>query len=291
MGRDILSGIIHGARISLSVAFVAVSISTIIGVILGGIAGFFGDHSLKIPIIRFILLPFCLFFCYFYAFYIRQISFTSAFQTGIAALLMQILISLCIILVIFILFYGIEKLIRYLTNNNKEIPLAVDFWISRLIELKIALPTLLLILTISSVAKPSLLLIELIIGLTSWTGIARLVRAEMLKIRTLPYIEAGQALGFSKIRLLFLHGLRNAMTPVYVSIAFAMASAILLESSLSFLGLGVPIEYVTWGSLLQNARQDFSAWWLALFPGLMIFVTNMVFNLLGEGLRDYLDPR
>jgi peptide/nickel transport system permease protein len=129
-----------------------------------------------------------------------------------------------------------------------------------------------------------------VIGVTSWTGIARYIRAELLKIRSLEYIEAANSLGFSNFRTLLKHAIPNALSPVLIAIAFGIASAILTESSLSFLGFGSG-DSVTWGSLLSSARQSPQAWWLAIFPGFAIFITVTVFNLIGEGLTDAMDPR
>jgi peptide/nickel transport system permease protein len=131
----------------------------------------------------------------------------------------------------------------------------------------------------------------LIIGFTSWTGIARITRAEFLKIRNLEYIQAGKALGFSQSRIIFRHALPNGIAPALVIIAFGVAAAILIESSLSFLGIGVPADVVTWGSLIASGRAHFGAWWLVVFPGLAILLTVSVYNLLGEGIRDAIDPR
>ena len=130
-----------------------------------------------------------------------------------------------------------------------------------------------------------------IIGLTSWTGIARFTRAELLRIRNLEYISASNALGFSSIRTIFKHALPNALAPVFVSIAFGIASAILVEASLSFLGIGVPDDIVTWGALLNLGRQNLEAWWLIIYPGIAIFVTITIYNMIAESLRDALDPR
>ena len=105
------------------------------------------------------------------------------------------------------------------------------------------------------------------------------------------YIQAGQSLGFSEARIIFKHALPNGVAPALVAIAFGVAAAILIESSLSFLGVGVPPDVVTWGSLISSGRQNYAAWWLVIFPGLAIFVTVAVYNLLGEGLRDATDPK
>jgi peptide/nickel transport system permease protein len=148
-----------------------------------------------------------------------------------------------------------------------------------------------LIFTIAAIAKPSLFLVMAVIGLTSWTGIARFMRGEMLKVRQLDFIQAARALGYADLRIIFVHALPNAFAPVLVSIAFGIASAILVESGLSFLGIGVPPETVTWGSLLASARSATGAWWLAIFPGLAIFLVVTLFNILGEGIRDAIDPK
>jgi peptide/nickel transport system permease protein len=117
------------------------------------------------------------------------------------------------------------------------------------------------------------------------------MRGEMLKVRQLDFIQAARALGYADLRIIFVHALPNAFAPVLVSIAFGIASAILVESGLSFLGIGVPPETVTWGSLLASARSATGAWWLAIFPGLAIFLVVTLFNILGEGIRDAIDPK
>ena len=174
---------------------------------------------------------------------------------------------------------------------NSKTNIAVDSMVSRLIEILVSVPSLILILSFAAIAKPSMVNLMLIIGLTGWTGIARLTRAEFLKIRNLEYIQAGQALGFSEARIIFRHALPNGIGPAFVVIAFGIAGAILAESSLSFLGVGVPPEMVTWGSLLNSGRAQFNAWWLVIFPGMAIFITVAVYNLLGDGIRDAIDPR
>jgi peptide/nickel transport system permease protein len=130
-----------------------------------------------------------------------------------------------------------------------------------------------------------------IIGLVSWTGIARLTRAEFMRLREMEFIQAAKALGYSNKRIIFKHGLPNGLSAVFVSIAFGVASAVLTESSLSFLGIGVPDDVVTWGSMLSIGKEEFDAWWLVIFPGFAIFITITVYNLIGEALRDALDPK
>ena len=131
----------------------------------------------------------------------------------------------------------------------------------------------------------------IIIGITSWTGIARFTRAELLRIRSLEYISASNALGFSSSRTIFKHALPNALAPVFVSIAFGIASAILIESGLSFLGIGVPADAITWGGLLNLGRLYHEAWWLIIYPGIAIFLTITIYNMIAEAARDALDPK
>ncbi len=211
LGRDVMAGMIHGSRISLSIGFVAVGIAVIIGVILGAIAGFFGSWA--------------------------------------------------------------------------------DLVISRLFEIMLSIPTFFLLITVAALLPPSIFLTMAIIGMTSWVGIARFTRNEFLRLRTLDFVTAAIALGVANRKVMFKHILPNALAPVIVSVVLGIAGAILVESSLSFLGVGVPAELVTWGSILREASTTTFAWWLALFPGFAIFITVLAYYLVGEGLREVLDPR
>ncbi len=168
----------------------------------------------------------------------------------------------------------------------------IDLLLSRLIEIVITFPRFFLIITIVAlVEQGTLWLIMGLIGLTGWTSIARFMRGEVLRVRNLDYISAATALGYSTPRVIFRHVLPNAIAPVLIYAAFGIVSAILFESALSFLGFGVPPTVVTWGSVLHKARASTYAWWLAVFPGFMIFVTVSAFNLIGDALRDATDPR
>lgn len=211
IGRDVLSGLIHGSRVSLSVGFVAAGISVLIGLVLGAFAGFYGG--------------------------------------------------------------------------------TVDIIIMRFVEIMILFPSFFLIITIVALYGSSIWFIMIAIGLTSWTGNARLTRGEVLKVRNMDYISAATSLGLTNKRIIFRHVLPNAIAPVLVSGAFEVAGAILIEAGLSFLGFGVAATTVTWGSVLSEARGATESWWLAVFPGFMIFITVVAYNLVGEGLRDALDPR
>lgn len=211
LGRDVMAGMIHGSRISLSIGFVAVGLAVVIGVILGAVAGYFGSW--------------------------------------------------------------------------------VDLVVSRLFEIEMAIPTFFLLITVAALLPPSIYLTMIIIGATSWVGIARFTRNEFLRIRNLDYVTAAIALGVPNRRVMFRHILPNALAPVIVSVVLGIAGAILVESGLSFLGIGVPAELVTWGSTLHEASSNTFAWWLAVFPGAAIFVTVLAYYSVGEGLREALDPR
>ncbi len=211
-GRDVLSRMIFGARISLSVGFVAVSLYIAIGIIVGAIAGYYGGW--------------------------------------------------------------------------------IDVVISRFIEVMLCFPTFFLILAILAFVGPSIYNIMIVIGLTSWTGVARLVRGEFLRLKNQDYVAAAKVCGASDRRIIFRHLLPNALAPVLVSASFGVASAILIESSLSFLGFGVPPYVPSWGGILSASREYMDvAWWMTIVPGVAIFLTITAYNLVGEGLRDAIDPR
>jgi peptide/nickel transport system permease protein len=212
LGRDVLSRMLHGTIISLSIGFVVAGISLAIGIVMGALAGYFGGW--------------------------------------------------------------------------------VDQLISRLIDVMMSIPSFFLILAIIAFLPPSIWNVMIGLGVIGWAGLARLVRAEFLRYREMEYADAARAMGAGDLRIIFRHILPNALTPVWVSAAFRVAGAILVEAGLSFLGFGVPPPTPSWGSILSLAKQYISiAWWLATFPGLAIFVTVTAYNLLGEGLRDAMDPR
>lgn len=212
LGRDVLSRVIWGARISLLVGFVAVGIAVVIGILVGAVAGFYTDWR--------------------------------------------------------------------------------DSFLMRLVDIVLSIPTIFLILAVIALLEPSIWNIMIVIGLTGWMGISRLVRGQFLALREMDYVTAARALGARDARLIFRHILPNALSPVYVSGVLGVAGAILGESSLSFLGLGVQPPQPSWGGILTAGKDNLEiAWWLSVYPGLAIFVTVLGYNLLGEGLRDALDPR
>lgn len=212
LGRDVLSRMLHGGRISLLVGLVAVGISTIIGIVLGAISGYYRGW--------------------------------------------------------------------------------IDTFIMRLVDVMLSIPSFFLILAVIAFLTPSIWNIMIVIGLTSWMGVTRLVRAEFLSMSGREFVLAARTLGAKDFRLIFIHLLPNCLTPIIVSSVLGVASAVLMESGLSFLGLGVQAPQASWGNILTDGKEYIQfAWWLSLFPGLAILITVLGYNLLGEGLRDALDPR
>ncbi len=291
LGRDVLAGMIHGTRIALLVGFVSMGIAAVIGILIGSLAGFLGDQKLKMTIAGIIFNLLALFFGIFYGFGSRSYILKEALGNSMFHFIGELMISLFIIAGIFLVFNLMARGLQNAGFFGKKVSVPVDIIISRLIELMLSIPTLFLIISIAAISKPSIFTVMAIIGFTSWTGIARFIRAELLRIRSLEFIEAAYALGFKERRILLKHAIPNALSPVFVAIAFGIASAILIEATLSFIGIGVPAETVTWGSLLSAARQSSGAWWLAIIPGFAIFLTVTIYNLVGEGLTDALDPR
>jgi len=212
LGRDVLSRMIWGARISLKVGFVATGIAILIGAVLGAVAGYYGRW--------------------------------------------------------------------------------IDAVIMRFVDIMLCFPTFFLILAVIALLEPSIWNIMIIIGLTGWMGITRLVRADFTSLKERDFVLAARAIGASDFRIIFIHILPNAMASVLVAATLGVAGAILTESALSFLGIGVQPPTPSWGNILTAGKDNIDiAWWLSLYPGLAILITVLGYNLLGEGIRDSLDPR
>ena len=279
LGRDTLASLIWGTRVALIIGIASMVIATFVGLLLGSLAGFFGNDRWLSSRAQRIGGGIGLLLGMYWGFLVRR-PVLDAGQTGWYYLS-------ALILIIGACWLGSYLARRLFPHSGHSSALPIDDLIMRGIETLNAIPALLLLLSIVAVIKrPSLFSIIMILGLLRWTGIARFVRGELLRVRTLEYMQATQVMGISPGRALFRHALPNAMGPVYVAIAFGIAGAILIEASLSFIGIGIPDDVVTWGSLLRNARSSASAWWLAIFPGLAIFVTITIFNLLGEAISE-----
>jgi peptide/nickel transport system permease protein len=168
----------------------------------------------------------------------------------------------------------------------------VDAGIMRLVDLMLVFPRFFLLLAVLAFLKPSIWTIMAVIGMTGWMGVTRLVRAEFLALREREFVIWSESIGAGAVRVIFKHILPNALAPVLVAMTLGIPAAILTESGLSFLGLGVQPPYATWGNILNDGKDLITyAWWLTLYPGLAILITVLSYNLLGEGIRDALDPR
>jgi peptide/nickel transport system permease protein len=285
VGRDIAAGMIHGTRIALIVGIIAMGVATLIGLLLGGLAGFFGDDQLFVSRTGLILNILGLVLGVFYAFGVRSYTIMEG------SFLTEIFVSLFIFFGVMLFANLLAKGVNRIFPAKKKIALPIDIIVMRLIEIMNSIPSLIFLLAILAIIeKSSIINVMIIIGLIGWTGIARFIRSELLRIRTLDYIEAARSLGFANFRILMRHAIPNALTPVLISIAFGIAGAILIEASLSFLGIGMPIDEVTWGKILNLSRDNINSWWLAVFPGIAIFMTVTIFNLIGEGLADAINP-
>ncbi len=211
-GRDILSRILYGARISLSIGFVATLISVTLGTVLGALAGYFGGK--------------------------------------------------------------------------------IDALLMRFTDMVLAFPRLVLLIMIVALFSPSVAVIITVLGLTQWPNTTRIVRGDVLSLREREFVQAAHALGFGKARIIFRHIIPNVLAPVIVTATLGIGNTIVLEAGLSFLGLGVQPPIPSWGNMVADGRDNLlGAWWVATFPGLTIVLVVLAFNLVGDGLRDALDPR
>jgi peptide/nickel transport system permease protein len=212
LGRDVLSRLLHGGRVSLMVGLLAVAVSCPLGVVIGLASGFFGGW--------------------------------------------------------------------------------IDRMLMRFTDIQLAIPTILLAMALVTVLGPGVPNLIITLSVTGWTIYARLIRGETLALRDRDFIEATRAAGAGQARIMFRHVLPNVVSPVIVVATFAVGSMVVLEATLSFLGIGVPLRVATWGSMLSSGRTYLkSAWWITAFPGLAIFVTVLAINALGDSMRDALDPR
>ncbi|MCD8491142.1 MAG: ABC transporter permease [Geovibrio sp.] len=168
----------------------------------------------------------------------------------------------------------------------------IDTVLMRFVDIMLCFPSFFLILAVIAFLNPSVFNVMAVIGLTSWMGVTRLVRAEVMSVRTRDYITAARVQGVSTAKILFKHIFPNVFTPIFITATLGIAGAILTESALSFLGLGVQPPVPSWGNILTAGKDNIIfAWWLSFFPGMAIFITVLGYNLLGEGLRDVLDPK
>jgi peptide/nickel transport system permease protein len=272
LGRDVFARMLQGAWVSLTVGFVAVGISVLVGIFMGGLAGYFGQHYL----------------------HTGHLLWTALLAAGIGLLAAGRSFAGILILLGaagWLFFRGpIKKLPG--AGILKKNAFSVDTLIMRFVDIMLCFPSFFLILTVVALLPPSIYNIMIVIGLTSWMGATRFVRAEFLSLREQDFVSAARALGLSNFRIIFRHMMPNAIAPVLVSATIGIATAILTEAGLSFLGFGVPPPHATWGNILSDGKRFiFDAPWLTFIPGFAILVVVLSFNLFGEGLRDVLNPK
>lgn len=272
LGRDIAAGMINGARVAFIVATSVILLSSIFGIFVGLIIGFYGDNGIKRNLIQQLFLG--ILFIYF----IYYISHLLNDGISLYALIPLLVLSTCGFLVNLML--GKIPIKKY--------GLPIDIIVQRLFEINESIPGLFIILAfVAILTQTTLITISLIMAFLMWMTFARHARAETIQIKEEEYIQSAKASGMSDLRLLVKHILPNALPTIMVVVAFAFSGVILLESSLSFLGIGLPLEEVSWGKILAEARRTPKAWWLAVFPGLAIFLVLFSFNTLGDNLANY----
>ncbi len=281
-GADVLSGIIHGTRLSLMIGCASMAIAGLIGILTGGLAGYFGDRGLSVnrkSLVASVLLfiPACY---YIFVFPENRIDMSPTSITGGEGYFL-FLKTLLFIFVILLPFFLLKKERENLISRSGLV-IPLDSMISRAIELFLSIPRLILIITLAAIARPSALSLILILGFTSWTGIARIVRAEFIRLKHEGFSETTVAMGYSPARRIFRHLLPNSIAPVRVALIFGIAGAILSEAGLSFLGIGLEPGTVSWGSLMAMGKEQFSAWWLVLFPGLTLSILLLALNRMAE---------
>jgi len=275
LGRDVLVNLIFGCRTAVLVSLPATALAVSIGLLLGGMAGYFGDRTLQISRASGVLLPIVFFPAWFYAFYLRQIPLRESFQQNTFSGLRELTLSLMIFGLIGLLFYPLKQSFKRWSPLAASACFPADTIVLKMTELLASVPNLVLILALASVTKPSLLLLVGITGLTFWPDSARLIRAEILSIRGQAYIETARALGANHWYILLRHGLPNALSPVLVAATFGIARLMALESTLSFLGFGVPPDTPSWGRLVNGMKSNQEAWWLVVLPGLVLCLTML----------------
>ena len=275
LGRDVFARMLQGAWVSLTVGFVAVGLAVIIGVFLGGLAGYYGQSYIRLGEVILTLLAIWM--------AVGWSRLSGVYLILIAAVSTFVLVAMLI--------RRLEKSYGLFSLLDARL-LSVDAVITSLIDIMLCFPSFFLILTVVALLPASIYNIMIVIGLTSWMGAARFVRAEFLSLREQDFVTAARALGVSDWRIIFRHMVPNAIAPVLVSSTIGIAGAILTEAGLSFLGFGVPPPHATWGNILSDGKNYlFDAPWLTIIPGVAILVVVLSFNLFGEGLRDILNPK
>lgn len=280
---DVFASMIQGAKTSLSVGVGGLLLLSFLGLSLGGMAGYFGDTKLIFTRGQQYGLLLGVFMGFFYGFYLFRFDIENAFVSQeIGQGLLYLLRSFSIFIAVILCFTWLGKKIGFIAFFAKRKAFPVDNIITQLTDIQMSLPIMLLVVSLSLMLPRSVISLILIIGFASYMGLARLVRSLTQQIRNLPYIEAAQALGFSQIRILWQHILPNILPTIITVMILNLADLILLEASFSFLNIGLPLDAVSWGKILNQARSNPEAWWLFAFPALTIAATAGALKILGR---------
>lgn len=280
-GRDVAAALVAGARVAVFTGALAMAIALGIGLLLGAVAGYFGDDRLRLPRgviwLNMLGLP----FASMYAYFIRAdaISRHAAVPWG-----MEVIVFVLILLIFNVLYFALRRL-PYL---RKPVSVPADILIMRLAEVFNSIPRMILLIVVATLApKQSLWVLIAVIGALSWTGVAKFVRSELLRVRELEYVTAARGLGYSEWRILLRHALPNALRPALIAFSFGVGGAIVLEASLTFLGFGGnSFRGVSWGSLLLSMKGHEKIWWVGLPAGLIIAFTVIALNTIGEQMNN-----
>lgn len=280
---DVLASMIQGAKTSLSVGLGGLLLLSLIGLSLGGIAGYFGNTKLIFARGQQYGLFLGAFLGLFYGFYLFRFDIENAFTTQqVGQGILYLLRSFAIFFSLILFFAAVGKKMRFIPFLAKRKPIPIDTFITQLTDIQMSLPIMLLVVSLSLMLPRSIISLVLIIGFANYMGLARLVRSLTQQVRNLPYIEAAQALGFSQIRILWQHILPNILPTIITLMILNLADLILLEASFSFLNIGLPLDAVSWGKTLNQARSNPEAWWLFAFPALAIAATAASLKILGR---------
>ncbi len=270
LGRDVLAGMIHGTSLALKIGVLSMLLALIIAMLFSVLPSYFGDTSFKISVVNLVFLVFFVFWVLYYLVNFKYFNFL--FKGNLSyAIMFFVVMFLPIIL---------GLIIKKMNFKVRVVSLPLDSAFSLFVKIFQSLPgSFLVLVLISMFANRSIYNIIIVIAILKWPLISRYIRAEILKVKSQEFIESSKAIALSNFTIISRHILPHIMTPVFVALSFGFAGTILLESTLSFLGVGIPSGHVSWGILLSEARHNFSAWWLAVFPGMAIFVAILIFRL------------
>ncbi|MDG1298105.1 MAG: ABC transporter permease [Saprospiraceae bacterium] len=287
IGRDVLAGLLNGCRVVLKIIFLVGIISGFLGLILGGFSGFYGDDMIRWSLSKLLVYSFGGILFAYVSYMLLKLQILESSQLELSTLLLAFLIP--------VLGYVIVGLLHKLVFANRldvrlsipTITIPLDSMFYFVIVLLTALPvTVMLLAILSYFQTPSLVLTMSLFGLVLWKGIARIVRGEVLRVKGEDYIEAARQLGLKSGQIFWKHIYPNIRKQFYVVVATVVSLSLLIESALSFLGIGMAVGEISWGVLLNQGKLNISAYWLSLFPGILLVITVYSLNTIAkEGKR------